>query len=364
MKIKPNSRNNVDGINMLYDTTTKYTSMPIYNWYLIRYGHIPNIYNSSNEINIDVFLYENKDKILYSENYFDDIINIDQLSCAIVEIDSLGTICYIEDCRTEKKKNFQVSRLKIFYSKKTTGFNNLKKYIDENRVKEEKFGFINLICNTNGGFELKQYKIKDPIIDLDLNYNDGFKEIDKLILSKLSEENGKGLVMLYGEPGTGKTSYVRRVINHVDKRVLYLPPDMATELSNPGLVPFLANLPNSILIIEDAENVLIKRSGQHNQAISNILNLSDGLLGDCLNIQIIATFNVGISSIDSALLRKGRLLAKYEFKKLSEERVAKLTEKIGVKFSKNTGTLAEIYNCSELDFENSSKKEIGFNISQ
>jgi len=122
---------------------------------------------------------------------------------------------------------------------------------------------------------VKEFVIKDPNIDFESNYNEDFKEVDSIILERLNEENGKGLVMLYGNPGTGKTSYIRRIINNVKKRVLYLPPDMATELSNPGLVPFLTDIPNSLLIVEDAENVLLKRQGQHNQAISNILNLSE-----------------------------------------------------------------------------------------
>jgi SpoVK/Ycf46/Vps4 family AAA+-type ATPase len=188
--------------------------------------------------------------------------------------------------------------------------------------------------------------------------------VDSIILDRLNQEDGKGLVMLYGEPGTGKTSYIRRIINNVNKRVLYLPPDMATELSNPGLLPFLTDIPNSLLIVEDAENVLIKRQGQHNQAISNILNLSDGLFGDCLNIQILATFNTNLSNIDEALMRKGRLIAKYEFKKLSPDRVKKLTKKLGVKFDKDSGTLAEIYNCTDMDFAKNNRKSIGFKVAE
>ena len=65
---------------------------------------------------------------------------------------------------------------------------------------------------------------------------------------------------------------------------------------------------NSVLVIEDAERVISDRQGHGSSAgVSNILNLTDGILGDCLNIQIIATFNMARERIDSALLRKGRL---------------------------------------------------------
>ncbi len=56
--------------------------------------------------------------------------------------------------------------------------------------------------------------------------------------------------------------------------------------------------------------------GQKNQAVSNILNLLDGLMDDSLHQPIIATFNCEISKIDTALLRNGRLNANHEFKKL------------------------------------------------
>ena len=72
--------------------------------------------------------------------------------------------------------------------------------------------------------------------------------------------------------------------------------------------------PDSVLIIEDAEKVVRNRNGNGNEtAVSNLLNLSDGILGDCLKTQIVATFNTERQLIDKALLRKGRLIAEYKF---------------------------------------------------
>jgi hypothetical protein len=225
----------------------------------------------------------------------------------------------------------------------------------------KKTGTLNLLSKTNDGFELKEFPIECPEIDFELNYNEGFSEVNNLILERLGQDNGKGIVMLYGVPGTGKTSYIRYIINQVDKRIIYMPPDMTSELSNPGLIPFLTKVPNSALIVEDAENVLIKRQGQHNQAISNILNMSDGLLSDCLNIQIIATFNTNLKNIDEALMRKGRLIAKYEFDKLTVDRVKKLGSKLGIKLPRNITpmTTAEVYNMRDKGFAEN-KKPIGF----
>ena len=77
-----------------------------------------------------------------------------------------------------------------------------------------------------------------------------------------------------------------------------------------------------------------------------MLNRSDGLLGDAMHQQIIATFNCDLASIDPALLRKGRLIANYEFNKLDIESAKTLSDKLGFGRDSVTEpmTLAEIYN--------------------
>jgi ATP-dependent 26S proteasome regulatory subunit len=66
-----------------------------------------------------------------------------------------------------------------------------------------------------------------------------------------------------------------------------------------------------------------------NSAVANLLNLTDGLMADVLQLRIICTFNIDFTKIDSALLRKGRLKASYEFKKLETERANALAKKLG-----------------------------------
>ena len=92
---------------------------------------------------------------------------------------------------------------------------------------------------------------------------------------------------------------------------------MAAAISDPGFIPFLMKHPDSILIIEDAETAIKDRNITGNtNAVSNILNLTDGILGECLKIQIVATFNTERTQIDKALLRKGRLVTEYKFENL------------------------------------------------
>jgi ATP-dependent 26S proteasome regulatory subunit len=89
--------------------------------------------------------------------------------------------------------------------------------------------------------------------------------------------------------------------------------------------------------------------------------MTDGILGDCLSLQVIATLNTPREKIDKALLRKGRLIAEHEFQELSEENVKKLFDKLKIKKDVTKPlTLTEIYNHDEDDQVTEPKKYIGF----
>ncbi len=223
---------------------------------------------------------------------------------------------------------------------------------------------ISLLVSTTRGIELKFLSISKPKLSIDDNYNDDFKEIHQTILGRLSKKNDKGLVLLHGMPGTGKTSYIRHLISSLKKDVIFLPPNMATAITNPDLISILIENPNSIFVIEDAENIVVDREKNGNSPVSVLLNISDGLLSDCLNIQIICSFNTDISKIDNALMRKGRLIAKYEFKELAVEKARRLSEKLGFNSDINSPmALAAIYNQNEKDFQQVRKtNSIGFSL--
>jgi hypothetical protein len=106
-------------------------------------------------------------------------------------------------------------------------------------------------------------------------------------------------------------------------------PSIAGDITSPDFIQLLVNNPNSVLIIEDAENVIMDRKISNNGAVSNLLNVSDGLLADFLNVQIICTFNSPLTLVDTALTRKGRLIARYEFGKLGIAKAQKLSDHLG-----------------------------------
>jgi ATP-dependent 26S proteasome regulatory subunit len=88
--------------------------------------------------------------------------------------------------------------------------------------------------------------------------------------------------------------------------------------------------------------------------------LTDGLFSDYLNIKIICTFNTSINKIDSALLRKGRMIAYYEFKALVKQKANELLKTLNYDATTTDMTLADIFNYQNKNFNQAEKRKIGF----
>jgi SpoVK/Ycf46/Vps4 family AAA+-type ATPase len=237
----------------------------------------------------------------------------------------------------------------------------IKKYKSEPRLISK----IHIISKNHYGFTLKDFNINKVKVDIGLNYGESFVEKNKFIIKSLKDENKSGLIMLDGLPGTGKSTYIKYLTNKVDKKFIFFPSNMAEELMTPGFIDFMLNQKGSILVIEDAEKIIRSREGSNNSnAISNLLNVSDGILGDLLKIKIIATHNTKREKIDQALLRKGRLMAEHEFDKLPVESVRKLMDKLKIKYEENQlepMTLSDIYEFGTENFSSIKKdNKIGF----
>lgn len=222
-----------------------------------------------------------------------------------------------------------------------------------------------VISSSAIGYELRAATIKEFDIPLDLNYGESFIPKYENIVDKL-RNNKHGLFLFHGDPGCGKTTLIRKLIAELaeDKTIIYVPSYFMFDIANPELISFISKFRNSILLLEDSEMILTSSDEERTQAVSNILNISDGLLNDHMDMQIIATFNVEKKVIDKALLRKGRLMVDYKFKKLTAIQATKLSKYIGLnKEYKEPATLAEIYEETigkQLIENDVNNKKIGF----
>jgi len=233
------------------------------------------------------------------------------------------------------------------------------------KTRRERENNIALVIQTNRGYDTTTFELPKQKLDIELGYGKGFKPIHEKIIGKLNESKSKGLVLLHGTPGTGKTHYLKYLASKIkNKRVLFIPPFLADFITSPEMTPFLIQNAGSVLFIEDAERVITDRTTGGGNGVSNILNITDGILSDILNIQIVATFNMDKAKIDSALLRKGRLIAEHKFDALPTEDAQALIDHLGFDYKTDKPmTLTEIYNLSEVEYksEDKGRPTIGFN---
>lgn len=233
------------------------------------------------------------------------------------------------------------------------------------KYKQEKENLANLfiVSYERSYFCLKPSRIKETDININHHYNDDFAPVTAVIEDFISSDNNSGLVILHGKQGTGKTTYIRHLISQGKRKMIYMGGDLIDRLSDPSFMTFVRQQKNATFIVEDCEELLASRnkSSRMNSGLINILNISDGLLGDELSIKFICTFNAPLQDIDEALLRKGRLVARYEFKDLEVDKVNHLIkeEELNIPPQEKPMSLAELYNYEGSDFS-LGRKKVGF----
>ena len=206
-------------------------------------------------------------------------------------------------------------------------------------------------------------KVKETEINLQENYNDDFLPVYDDII-KFLDQRESGLIMLSGEIGSGKSYLIRHLLSQHPKEYIIVTNTIASHLANPEFVAFMLEHKDSIFILEDCEQLIMDRSENvFNSAISNILNMADGLMSDIFNVKFICTFNADINKIDPALLRKGRCYARYEFGKLTPDKVENFCKIHNIELPEyKEMTLGELYNQDVSDDYkiDKQKKKVGF----
>jgi hypothetical protein len=201
------------------------------------------------------------------------------------------------------------------------------------------------------------------------NYSEKVVNDVKHIIEDLKKKEPCGrLSILAGHPGCGKTFLVRGILNEVKNCLFTLVSrDLVSgTLNSPSLLSALIDFANTnknktiVFIVEDADDLLVKRMADNMNAISSILNLSDGILGNLLDVRIICTTNAEIMEIDSALLRNGRLCRMTEVTLLDKNHANKIASKILNKdyneFTESK-SLADIYKIIKTQSEDKDKEE-------
>lgn len=218
---------------------------------------------------------------------------------------------------------------------------------------EEKLNSVihTIFRDEHGGIVFEPFETVVPEgYSVEKYYTKDFQPMHNHIVETL-KKNESGLYLFHGEPGTGKTTYIKYLASLINRDMIYVPVAFIDSLVDPSFLPALLKKRHSILVIEDAEKALLAREpGDSSSLVSAILNITDGIMGNVFSISVIATYNSPRAGIDKALLRKGRLKGEHKFDKLPIEQAQKILDENKIKHTAHEPmSLAEIFNTSEPD---------------
>ena len=179
--------------------------------------------------------------------------------------------------------------------------------------KKKSKGRVFVMVAGSGGIQLRS--IGAAKVDFEpTNYNEKVQKAFEYIVTDFKREKPSGRIAIFqGVPGTGKTYLIRSMVGAVENAMfVVMPASLVPNLDGPDFVNTLYNTYNKsdgplVLIIEDADTVLAPRQGDNMHSISSLLNLSDGILGNLMDIRIVATTNATLNDLDEAVKRPGRL---------------------------------------------------------
>ena len=133
-------------------------------------------------------------------------------------------------------------------------------------------------------------------------------------------------ILLYGAPGSGKSSTVAAVASHFKMDIAIL--NLNTKgLDDNQLNSYLADVPkNALVLLEDIDCVFAERSGSEDKdnqvTFSGLLNAIDGVAASEGRILFMTT-NF-IDKLDPALIRPGRVDVKFEIGAPDREQIERL----------------------------------------
>lgn len=183
-------------------------------------------------------------------------------------------------------------------------------------------------------------------------------------LMKLTALHGTGrLMLLTGDPGTGKTSAIRALLRSWQpwcRGQLIADPErffgdaayLLEVMSSPSVRAARPRLDRddeaavgwNLVVCEDADDFIRADTRRHTGAgVGRLLNLADGLLGQGLNTVVLLTSNTPMKELDPALLRPGRCLANTEFSRFSTAEARQWLGDPDARVPAEGMTLAELY---------------------
>ena len=183
------------------------------------------------------------------------------------------------------------------------------------------------------------------------NYEDAVLDGYDHFLAEMSTQDPCGrLFIITGPPGGGKTHLIKGMLDVGTANYAFVPSTMIPSIAGPQIISAIKNfrLGNEtkplVLVIEDADDCLMPRGPDNMASISTLLNASEGILGQIMDVRIVATTNAKVRDMDSALIRPGRLCARINVDKLSSSMCSSILSRLlGREEKMSDGMLSDVY---------------------
>lgn len=124
----------------------------------------------------------------------------------------------------------------------------------------------------------------------------------------------KYAMMLYGDPGTGKTTLAKAIAKYLNYNIIYVTPKDITK----DFISLMNNRDNTMILIEEIDKYVDDHGEIMN--LGDLMNMTDGVLTPN-NVFIVATTNF-IEKIPEALIRNSRFDDVIEIKPINNKDVA------------------------------------------
>lgn len=173
-------------------------------------------------------------------------------------------------------------------------------------------------------------------------------------------DSDANILVMIGEPGSGKTSLIRELLvkHHLSAMITY-----EEELMNSDrLYMDLMTGDEDVLIMEDADLLLLSREMAGNKLMSKLLNISDGLLKNKRKIIFTANMTTAnLKNVDAALLRPGRCFDVLNFREYTKDEAEKICNVMNISLPnmKNSDTIS-LAKLTNKDYVSPNINRVGF----
>lgn len=221
--------------------------------------------------------------------------------------------------------------------------------------------------------------------EIHLNYGQVIRDEMERLCGTFRPSHGGQLLLWQGPPGTGKTFAIRSLVREwakwcdasyiVDPESFFGNSNYMMQVlldSNRG--PFSSEYDEDgkptaerwkLIILEDSGELLSNDAKQRTgQALSRLLNIADGLIGQGLKVLILITTNEQMDSLHEAISRPGRCASKIVFPRLSKDEAIEWAHHNDITMDvEGDMSLAELYGVMEgfTKAPEQTKRSIGFN---